>query len=191
MVSCSLEGNCNVVRAKSIMDLCETVSLCEMTLRGSHQSHSSMGLAACMPVASRIECTLLPRQRFTAQCQCRDAEKAAEVARAKYDEAKAQREMAEQKTAEHKRIEADQQSMQQRLQDAEAQLASMTEEIDHQAAALEQSNAARQQRDDQLAEAEEEVKRIMQQLAQAQALVEQLKEEISSVAVSAAILFQP
>lgn len=111
-----------------------------------------------------------------------DAEKAAEVARAKYDEAKAQRELAERKTAEHKQIEADHLAMQQRLQDAGDQLASMTEEMDHQAAALDQSHASRHQRAEQLAEAEEEVKRIMQQLAQAQAVVEQLKEEISSVA---------
>lgn len=117
-------------------------------------------------------------------CCCRDAEKAAEVARAKYDEAKAQRELAEQKTAEHKQIDADHLAMQQRLQDADAQLASMTEEMDHQAAALEQGHASRQQRAEQLEEAEEEVKRIMQQLAQAQAIVEQLKEEITSVAVS-------
>lgn len=115
---------------------------------------------------------------------CRDAEKAAEVARAKYDEAKAQRELAERKTAEHKQIDADHLAMQQRLQDADDQLASMTEEMDHQAAALDQSHASRHQRAEQLAEAEEEVKRIMQQLAQAQAVVEQLKEEISSVAVS-------
>ena len=91
--------------------------------------------------------------------------------------------MAEQKTAEHKQIEADHLAMQQRLQDADAQLASMTEDVDHQAAALEHSHASRQQRAEQLAEAEEEVKRIMQQLAQAQAVVEQLKEEIGSVAV--------
>ena len=58
------------------------------------------------------------------------------MARAKYDDAKAQRELAEQKTADHKQVEADYLSMQQRLQDADAQLATMTEDIDQQAAAL-------------------------------------------------------
>jgi len=83
----------------------------------------------------------------------RDAEKAAEVARAKYDEARAQRELAEQKTAEHKQLEAEHSTIQQRLHDADAQLASMSGDVEQQVSALDEAHASREQQTGRLREA--------------------------------------
>ena len=115
---------------------------------------------------------------------CRKAEKAAEIARDKYDEAKAQRELAEQKTAEHKRIEAEHLAIQQRLHDADAQLASMSDDVEQHVSALSATQAARHQRSETLQEAEAEVERIARQLAEARAAVDQLKQDVDAIAVS-------
>ena len=115
---------------------------------------------------------------------CRQAEKAAEIARDKYDEAKGQRELAEQKTAEHKRIEAEHLAIEQRLHDAGAQLASMSNEVEQQVLALSETQAARQQHTDKLQEAEAEVERISRQLAEAQAVADQLRQDVNSITVS-------
>lgn len=114
----------------------------------------------------------------------RQAEKAAEVARDKYDEAKGQRELAEQKTAEHKHIEAEHSAIQQRLHDAGAQLASMSSEVEQQASVLSETQAARQQHTGKLQEAEAEVERIARQLADAQAVADQLRQDADLSAVS-------
>ncbi len=114
----------------------------------------------------------------------RDAEKAAEVARAKYDEARAQRELAEQKTAEHKQLEAEHSTIQQRLHDADAQLASMSGDVEQQVSALDEAHASREQQTGRLREAEEEVERIERQLAQAQEVVAQLKQDVDAITVS-------
>ena len=116
-------------------------------------------------------------------CLCRQAEKAAEIARDKYDEAKGQRELAEQKTAEHKRIEAEHFAIEQRLHDADAQLASMSSEVEQHVSALRETQAAREQHSGKLQEAEDEVERIARQLAEAQAVVEQLKQDVESIQV--------
>lgn len=119
---------------------------------------------------------------------CRQAEKAAEIARDKYDEAKAQRELAEQKTAEHKHIEAEHLAIQQRLHDAGAQLDSMTNEVEQHVSALTATQAARQQHTGKLQEAEAEVERIARQLAEAQAVADQLRQDVNSIAVRQASL---
>ena len=119
---------------------------------------------------------------------CRQAEKAAEIARDKYDEAKAQRELAEQKTAEHKHIEAEHLAIQQRLHDAGAQLDSMTNEVEQHVSALTATQAARQQHTGKLQEAEAEVERIARQLAEAQAVADQLRQDVDSIAVRQASL---
>ena len=115
---------------------------------------------------------------------CRDAEKAAEVARAKYDEARAQRELAEQKTAEHKQLEAEHSAIQHRLHDADAQLASMSGDVEQQVCALDEAHTTREQQTGRLREAEEEVERIERQLAQAQEVVAQLKQDVDAITVS-------
>ena len=115
---------------------------------------------------------------------CRDAEKAAEIARAKYDEARAQRELAEQKTAEHKQIDAEHMAIQQRLQDADAQLGSISSDVAQHASALDETQASREQQTGRLTEAEEEVDRIARQLAQAQEVVAQLKQDVEAITVS-------
>ena len=117
---------------------------------------------------------------------CRQAEKAAEIARDKYDEAKGQRELAEQKTAEHKRVEAEHLAIQQRLHDAGAQLDSMSNEVEQHVSALSATQAARQQHTRKLQEAEAEVERIARQLADAQAMADQLRQDINSITVSQA-----
>ena len=91
--------------------------------------------------------------------------------------------MAEQKTAEHKRIEAEHLAIQQRLHDADAQLASMSEEAEQHVSALTETQAARQQHSGKLQEAEAEVERIARQLAEAQAVVDQLKQDVESITV--------
>ncbi|DBA95857.1 hypothetical protein WJX77_002715 [Trebouxia sp. C0004] len=123
---------------------------------------------------------LASREAEMAQLQT-DAEKAAEVARAKYDEARAQRELAEQKTAEHKQLEAEQSAIQQRLHDAEAQLASMSGDVQQQVSALDEAHASREQQAGRLREAEEEVERIEHQLAQAQEVAAQLKQDVDAI----------
>ena len=115
---------------------------------------------------------------------CRQAERAAEVARSKYDEAKGQRELAEQKTAEHRQLESEQQAMQQRLYDADAQLASMSGDVEQHVSALNEAQNTRMQQAGKLQEAEEEVERIARQLAMAQDVVAQLKQDVEAVAVS-------
>lgn len=115
---------------------------------------------------------------------CRDAEKAAEVARAKYDEARAQRELAEQRTAEHKQLEAERSAIQQRLHDADAQLASMSGDVEQQVSALDEVHASCEQQTSRLREAEEEVERVERQLAQAQEVVAQLKQDVDAITVS-------
>lgn len=115
---------------------------------------------------------------------CRQAEKAAEVARDKYDEAKGQRELAEQKTAEHKRTEAEHLTIQQRLHDAGAQLASISSEVEQQVSALSETQAARQQQNGRLQEAEAEVERIARELAEAQAVADQLRQDADAIMVS-------
>lgn len=115
---------------------------------------------------------------------CRQAEKAAEIARDKYDEAKGQRELAEQKTAEHKRTEAEHLTIQQRLHDAGAQLASISTEVEQQVSALSETQAARQQQSGRLQEAEAEVERIARELAEAQAVADQLRQDADAIMVS-------
>ncbi|KAL3153720.1 hypothetical protein ABBQ32_013315 [Trebouxia sp. C0010 RCD-2024] len=109
------------------------------------------------------------------------AEKAAEIARDKYDEAKGQRELAEQKTAEHKRTEAEHLTIQQRLHDAGAQLASISTEVEQQVSALSETQAARQQQSGRLQEAEAEVERIARELAEAQAVADQLRQDADAI----------
>ena len=106
------------------------------------------------------------------------------MARSKYDEAKGQRELAEQKTAEHRQLESEQQAMQQRLYDADAQLASMSGDVEQHVSALNEAQNTRMQQAGKLQEAEEEVERIARQLAMAQDVVAQLKQDVEAVAVS-------
>ena len=106
------------------------------------------------------------------------------MARSKYDEAKGQRELAEQKTAEHRQLESEQQAMQQRLYDADAQLASMSGDVEQHVSALNEAQNTRMQQAGKLQAAEEEVERIARQLAMAQDVVAQLKQDVEAVAVS-------
>lgn len=106
------------------------------------------------------------------------------MARAKYDEARAQRELAEQKTAEHKQLETEHSAIQQRLHDADAQLASMSGDVEQQESGLDEVHASCEQQTGRLREAEEEVERIERQLAQAQEVVAQLKQDVDAITVS-------
>ena len=105
------------------------------------------------------------------------------MARSKYDEAKGQRELAEQKTAEHRQLESEQQAMQQRLYDADAQLASMSGDVEQHVSALNEAQNTRMKQAGKLREAEEEVERIARQLAMAQDVVAQLKQDVEAVTV--------
>ena len=74
--------------------------------------------------------------------------------------------------------------MQQRLYDADAQLASMSGDVDQHVQILNEAQQSRAQQAGKLREAEEEVDRIARQLAQAQQVVAQLKDDVSAVSVS-------
>lgn len=130
--------------------------------------------------------TVLQQPPDWAAVLCRQAEKAAEVARDKYDEAKGQRELAEQKTAEHKRIEAEHLTIQQRLHDAGAQLASISSEVEQQVSALSETQTAWHHQTGRLQEAEAEVERIARQLAEAQAVADQLRLDADAIMVTQA-----
>ncbi len=59
----------------------------------------------------------------------------------------------------------------------------MSSEVEQHVTALDETQASRQQQTGQLREAEEEVERIARQLAQAQEVVDQLKQDVEAITV--------